>query len=585
LFVLSNLPPWQQRLHSAAFVQPPWHDCHPQRQHIEDDLPSELMRLARIIDRLVDQLSLEGLVASFAGRGSTPHRPDLMLKAVLWLTQRGNHSPAGWAEQAKLNRVVAWLLRGSRPPRACWYAFRQRLLLFIDDLNGQLLALARACGLLQGEVPVLDGTLLAANSSRHKLVNKATLQRRLGQLKQAIDADGPAAVTAQGPARQEPPRPAQTNLPAQQPLPTAAPSEAAPPCGGAAAQAQPAAAPPVEPVAGQHAEDAAEPEQAAWMAGTPQGRQGQQRRYLLAQEELERRLWHNAKRRKEDRKPENKVWISLGDPQATLGLDKEKVYRPLYNVQLACDLKTDFCLAYAAFSGVQDAATYVPMLQRMEYFTGQKVRQGLLDSGYITGANLRHSEGRQIAVIGPYQENDFSKGKKAQKQIPKSEFVWEADKQQYVCPEGHPLLYQRTQTIQRGEVVEKHQQYRCAPMHCQGCERQADCTKKAATGRMVVRNEYEEEVQRHKARMEKKESKELYKKRKEQIERRYADGKEHRKLRKLSMRGLEGARLQVGLIVLAHNMVLLEKLLGRSQQPQPTAAPTEQGPCRGQAVA
>ena len=107
-------------------------------------------------------------------------------------------------------------------------------------------------------------------------------------------------------------------------------------------------------------------------------------------------------------------------------------------------------------------------------------------------------------------------------------------------------------------------------MHCQGCERQADCTKKAATGRMVVRNEYEEEVQRHKTRMQSPEVKELYRKRKEQIERRIADTRQHRRLDRLSMRGQDGARLQVGLIVLANNLVTFDKLDRAAQDANPS---------------
>jgi len=268
----------------------------------------------------------------------------------------------------------------------------------------------------------------------------------------------------------------------------------------------------------------------------------------------------------EDRKPAEKVRISLGDPEATLGFDKEKVYRPLFNVQLVSDLKTDFCLAYGVYSGVQDAATLQPMLGRIEYFLDEKIKRLMTDAGYANGATLRLMEGEHVELIAPWQENDWTKDKKANKKIPKSAFIWDVQKQTYRCPEGHELKYLRTQTKQRGEVEEKHQQYRCPSEHCQNCPRQKECTKNAKAGRMVVRNEYEPEVQRHRERMQAEEAKELYKKRKEQIERRYADSKEHRHLRKLSMRGLAGANVQIGLTVLANNMVTYDKLETARQQ-------------------
>jgi transposase len=578
LVVLGNLLPWQQRLRSDAFRQPPWHDRHPARLALEHDLPAEALQLARVIDRLVDHLSLAELVASYRGRGSTPHRPDLLLKAVLFFSQRGLHHPATWNYQARDSRVVSWLLRGIRPARTCWYAFRQRLVPVIDPLNQQLLQQVLQQGLLDAEVPVLDGTLLAANSSRHKLFNQAVLQRRLQQLQQARDADNGATAAAVAPSLPPAPLPEVCRPDAGSvPAPPAATVPVAAVCLASAEAAATVAphAPPTPlpeacrpdagsvpaPAAGAALVAVVSPAAATpgWMAGTPQGRQQQQQRYLKAQKELDRRLQLNAQRRKEDRKPPNQVRLSLGDVEATLGLDKEKVYRPLYNVQLVSDLKTDFCLAYAVFSGVPDGATLPSMLTRLSYFLGRPLRQLLADAGYATGANLRLLEGEDIELIAPWQENDWTEAKKKNKQIPKKDFVWDEGQRQYLCPEGHALKYVRTQTKHRGEVVEKHQMYQCVGGHCAHCPRRSACTT-AAGGRIVMRNEYEEEMQRHQARMQTAEARQLYQKRKEQIERRVADSKEHRQLRKLSMRGQEGARLQVGLTVLANNMVVLAKL-------------------------
>jgi hypothetical protein len=545
------------------------------------------MDLAQTIDRFVDRLSLHDLVASFSGRGSTPHRPDLMLKAVLFLCQRGLHKPSQWFRQACENRVVAWLLRGIRPCRARWFAFQARCAPFLDSFNRQLLHQAKDQQLLVVDVPVLDGTLLAANSSRHVLLNQNNLDKRLLQLEQALAADEAAqtganarAETACGPESHvaESPPDSTAALPQTQRSATtgdarvvaddSAASDAAEPrvgCSAELANLQPVSLAPLEqPTAAAQTATAPLPtKQPGWMAKTTSGRQQQKKRYQKAAKALEERLLRNSKRRKEDRKPPEKVRISLGDPEATLGLDKEKVYRPLYNIQIVCDLKTDFCLAYEVFSGVQDAATLAPMLERIDYFVQEKIDYLMTDCGYATGATLRLLEHKQIQLIAPWQENDYSQQKQAQKgkqQIPKSAFAWDEQKETYRCPEGHELKYLRTETKQQGEQQEKHRQYRCAGEHCQACPRQQECTKNPQAGRMVVRNEYEAEVERHKIHMSSAAAQSLYKKRKEQIERRLADSKEHRGLRKLSRRGQEGARTQVGLTVLANNITIFAKL-------------------------
>jgi hypothetical protein len=296
------------------------------------------------------------------------------------------------------------------------------------------------------------------------------------------------------------------------------------------------------------------------MARTARGQQ-QQARYRKAQAELDKRLAHNAKRRKEDRKPVEQMRISPGDPEATLGLDKERVYRPVYNTQLVCDLDRDFYLAYDAYSGVQDAATLLGMVGRLRYFLPwADIHRLPGDAGYATGPNLRELEQEKISLLAPWQENDWTSAKKGNKQIPKSEFRWDEASKTYVCPEGRVLSYVRTQTKTRDGKEQKHRQYRCAAGHCQSCRRQQECTNRPQSGRMVVRSEYEEEVDRHKTRMQTDEARALYKKRKEQIERRIADSKQHRDLRRLSMRGQAGAKLQVGLTVLANNLVVFDKL-------------------------
>ena len=86
------------------FAPPPWEAQSPERLAIDDDLPAD--HLARAIDAVVDRLDLTALFASYAGVGSQPHRPDLMLKIVLYEMQTGRHSPGQWAKDTRDRRTV-----------------------------------------------------------------------------------------------------------------------------------------------------------------------------------------------------------------------------------------------------------------------------------------------------------------------------------------------------------------------------------------------------------------------------------------------------------------------------------------------
>src|SRR5580692_2141922 len=157
----------------VSFAAPPWTDDDPRRLELGQRLDPD--HLARRIDQAVARLDLSPLWQSYAGTGSLPHRPDLLLRAVLYETQRGQHSPAAWHRDSTESEPLRWLLRGCTPSRSCWYAFRDHLAPFLDEFNRQTLHQAIDEGLTPATRGALDGTLVAANASRHKLVNQATL--------------------------------------------------------------------------------------------------------------------------------------------------------------------------------------------------------------------------------------------------------------------------------------------------------------------------------------------------------------------------------------------------------------------------
>ena len=87
-----------------------------------------------------------------------------------------------------------------------------------------------------------------------------------------------------------------------------------------------------------------EEERPAWLANTLHGLLQQKETYHLANEILQHRLEQNQRRRSCKRKPPEKVLVSLTDPESALGRDKFSVFRPLYNVQLMCDLDSPLVL-------------------------------------------------------------------------------------------------------------------------------------------------------------------------------------------------------------------------------------------------
>jgi transposase len=473
----------------ARFAPIPWHVDHPERLDLDRRLPPD--HLARRIDAAVARLDLQALRACYHGTGSAPYPPELLLRAVLYQTQSGCHSPAQWHRDAHHCDPVRWLLSGLVPSRSAWYTFRDRVGPLLLALHQQILAQAVVAGITPGTRGAEDGTLVAANASRHRLVNAATLAQRAAHLDAAVAAD------ARG--------------------------EAAPVVPG-------------------------------WMATRPAGRRQQQQRLAQAQARLDQLQARNRAKRASKRKAPAKIVVSLSDPEAALGRDKDDVYRPLYNVQIVDDLDSPLVLAYEVFAQPNDAGLLGTMLPRVRAAVGHDLAALLGDTAYAGGADLAVADAAGVTVYAPLPKE----GDKQGKQIPKSAFTWLPSAQTYQCPQGHRLVYEKASAQKRSgtDTVVLHS-YRCPPEHCSVCPLRERCTAKPQAGRTISRGEHEDLIEALRARMATPEAKALYRLRRQTVELVNADWKQHRKLRRFSGRGLARARCQVGLMVLAHNLVTL----------------------------
>jgi transposase len=485
------------------FRTPPWHDTHPARLELEQRLAPD--HLARILDQAVARLDLTALRATYGRTGSEAHPPERLLRAVLYEIRRGRPRPAEWHRDARECEPVRWLLRGAVVARSCWYAFRDRVAPLLPDLNAQVVAQALGAGLTTATRAAGDGTLVAANASRHKLVNAATLQKRAEQL---------AAAGATDPA------------------------------------------PP------------------AWLAASAVGRRQQQRRRQRAQQRLAELRGQEQQKWPSKRKSAAALVVSWSDPEAVVGRDKEKVFRPLYNVQVFDDLDSPLILGYEVFAQQNDAGVLGAMLERVRQQVGHGLQVALVDAAYAGGADLAAAARQGVTVYAPVPGDGVEKPK----QIPKRDFTWLASEQTYVCPQGHRLAREESWREKRAGGGVQVWRYRCPPAHCLGCPLQARCTRTPASGRAVTRQEHEELIEALRARMATAEAKALYRLRGQNVELVNADWKQHRKLRRFSGRGLARVRCEVGLLVLAHNLITLLAEDNKVQARQAEGAAVNPGP-------
>jgi hypothetical protein len=292
-----------------------------------------------------------------------------------------------------------------------------------------------------------------------------------------------------------------------------------------------------------------------------------------------------SRRAKAKRQAPERIRISPSEPEAVLGKDKTKVFRPLYNIQLACDLDSDLILGSGVFAASTDANPFVPLMERVAAQCGTMPQVALNDQQYANILNLKFCGEHQItmyatvsqaplpvptspagAAPGPAQSPGVAETPPGQppRMIPKAALTWLPEQQTYRCPAGHLLVLQRQDTKPRAEGDLSVAQYRCPAAHCQGCPLRDRCTRSPHRGRTIKRSEHDDLYEALRQRMGQAEGQAVYKLRKQTVERQFADLKQHRGLRCFRSFGLERARIQVGLLVLAHNVLGLLK--ARSQR-------------------
>jgi len=136
---------------------------------VQDYLPED--HLARFVVDIVEQLDLSRLSAVYAGKGSAPYHPAMMLSLLFYGYATGTFSSRK-LEQATYDSIAyRYICANTHPDHDSINAFRQRFLSELKELFVAILVIAREMGTLKLGTVSLDGTKIKANASKHKALS------------------------------------------------------------------------------------------------------------------------------------------------------------------------------------------------------------------------------------------------------------------------------------------------------------------------------------------------------------------------------------------------------------------------------
>jgi transposase len=306
---------------------------------LDDLLPAD--HLARQVWLLVGRWDLSRFLDLLRARGSTPGRaaadPRLLIALWLYATTQNVGSGRELTRLCLVSDPYRWLCGGVSLNYHTLTTFRTGHEEALDDLLTQMLAVLLHADIVSLERVSQDGTRVRASAGSASFRRRATLEEHLEQARRHLRAVQEPAAVNASAQRQAARRRAATE---------------------------------------------------------------RQTRLEQALKELALVEAAKAQQKKKSSKPQAPR-ASTTDPEARLMRMPDGGTRPAYNVQFATDTTSRAIVGVAVTNAGSDAGQDVPMRQSITARTGRKVREQLIDGGYVSLEGITAAAAAGVTVYMP----------------------------------------------------------------------------------------------------------------------------------------------------------------------------------------
>jgi transposase len=466
-------------------------------------------------------------------RGQPPIHPRIVASAILYGMYRGIRSSRKVEEACTYRYDFLWLVEARRLDHTTIAKFRTRFHGPLKDLFRQIGCIAMSLGLVRLCEVAFDGTRVKANNSRFNTRTASSLEAKLQALDELFEE-----LNRQCQARdaQEAGAGSPTHLP----------------------------------------ENLAEV---------------QQRREQIAAALEQARAADEARRAQGVDPAKKPAQVPMADPESRVMPNKEGGYAPNYTPTALTDGHQGFILDCDVLNKVNEGDALVEAVDRVEENFGQKPEKVLTDAGNNSGANLAAMEQRGIEFYAPVESPSVQPGDPAWREDPrepvppsqwptlprnrqgrldKSCFAYDAQADQYFCPQGQPLHYEQTKSDRSGRM---RRVYRCGA--CSGCPLAGQCVgSPRGRGRSITRDQHEALRERMAARMAEPAARQLYNQRPRIAETPFGILKSVLGLRQFLLRGLEKVKTEWRWAATTFNIAKLVRAIGTMRAELAHAAPS-----------
>lgn len=242
-----------------------------------------------------------------------------------------------------------------------------------------------------------------------------------------------------------------------------------------------------------------------------------------------------------DKEEYKEIKESTTDPESGYYVKDERTKQFAYSFHAAAD-RNGFVLGAIVTPGnTHDSHILEPLVEQIIEKVS-KPKAVAADAAYKTPAITSYLLKNDITPALPYTRPRTKEGF-----FRKHEYVYDEHFDCYICPTGEILKYTTT-------TKEGYRQYKSDPRICAGCPFLSQCTQSQAHQKLIQRHVWEEHVEEADHLRHHQDVKPIYEKRKETIERVFADAKEKHGMRWTTLRGLKKMSMQAMLTFAAMNL-------------------------------
>jgi transposase len=471
----------------------------------------------RVVNKVIDQIEIDPLIAKFKGGGTSSYHPRMLLKVVVFSYLSNIYSSRRMEAALKENIHFMWISGMNTPDHNTINRFRsERLKGVVKHVFGKVVELLAEQGMVNLKEVYIDGTKIEANANRYTFVWGNAIKTSRERIRKQLEELW-----------------TYTLLVAKQELADTSPTTFA-------------------KIDATKVTETIEAINEA-LKDKPVSKKFRQKIKYASKN------WPGnlQKYDQQEQVLQGRNSYSKTDPDATFLRMKEDhmmngQLKPGYNWQISTS--NQFILQYSIHQTSTDYNTLPSHLREFEHMYGFMPFVATADAGYGSEENYKFLEENNIKAF--VKDNYFDKdqsGKPYHDGFNQTNLHYNAELDCFYCPMGQPMKrigYRKKITTNGYEQL--YSVYEA--MNCHGCPLRGTCNKQKGNRRIDVNHRLRAYIEKARANLTSEEGISHRKKRPVDVEPVFGNVKQNKGFKRFMLRGSRKVEIEAGLISIAHNL-------------------------------